>query len=156
MTTRRSAWHLVLFAFATANTAAHAQAADWNPVKALTPGTQVRISADSRTLNGTIDRVTDQSLAVTSGSSQQTFDRQHVSVIWVKRGGHRKRNALIGLAAGTGAGLGIGLAARSRSGQLQIVSNTAVAAAFTVAGALAGTVIGVVIPTGGWHEIYRK
>ena len=152
----RSARCLVLLAFVAANTAAQAGAADWNPVKALAPGTEVRITADSRTLNGRIDRVTDQALAVISGRGQQTFDRQQVSVIWVKRAGHRKRNALIGLAAGTGAGLAVGLAVRSKSGQLQIVSNTAVTGAFTAAGALAGTFIGVVIPTGGWREFYRK
>ncbi|MGA2712144.1 MAG: hypothetical protein ABSG41_03480 [Bryobacteraceae bacterium] len=84
------------------------------------------------------------------------FDRQQVSVVSVKKPGHRTRNALIGLAAGAGIGLGIGIATRAKPGQLKIVSNGAVVAGVTAAGALAGTIVGIAIPTSGWREIYRK
>ena len=70
---------------------------------------------------------------------------------------HRKRNALIGKAVGKRAAwLGTGIAVRAKPGELQIVPNAAVAAVFTVAGALVGTVVGLVIPTGGWREIYKR
>jgi len=129
--------------------------ANWNTVKALAAGTEVRVTAGTRTVRGTVDRVTDDTLVVTSGKRQEMFDRQQVSAVSQKKPGHRMRNALIGLGAGTGVGLGVGLGERAGHNQLQIVSNSAVMAGFTVAGALAGTVVGAVIPTGGWREIYR-
>jgi hypothetical protein len=136
--------------------AAQTSVTNWSIVQALARGTQVRIVAGSRTVAGKIERSTDDALVVTSGKNQETFGRQQVSILSVKKASHRTRNALIGLAAGTGIGLAIGLAARSKPGQLEIVPNSAVTAGFTVAGALLGTVVGVIIPTSGWREIYRK
>jgi len=66
------------------------------------------------------------------------------------------RNPLIGLGAGTGVGLGIGPGARLHGGVLQIVPNRTLTGAFALAGALTGTVVGAVIPTGGWREIYKQ
>lgn len=135
---------------------AAASQTNWDPVKALSTGTRVRVTAGGRTVKGNVDHVTDDAVAVTTGKGQQTLDRQQVSVVSVAKPSHRKRNALIGLGAGTGAGLGIGLASRSGPNQLHLVPNSAVIVGSTVAGALVGTLVGVVIPTGGWHEIYRK
>lgn len=146
----------VLLALLAATTAAQTSAANWNSVKTLTAGTQVRVTAGARTVHGQIDRITDDALVETSGKGQETFERQQVSVVSVRKPSHRKRNALIGLGAGTGIGLGVGIAARSRPGQLEIIPNGAVTAAFTFAGAIGGTIVGAVIPTGGWREIYRK
>lgn len=137
--------------------AAQTNVVNWNGVKALATGTQVRISAGSRPVDGKIDRVTDDALVVTAGKGRETFDRQQVSTVWLRKPSHRGRNALIGLAAGTGAGLGIGMAvSRTNSAQLSIIPSGAIVAGFTVAGALGGSIVGVVIPTGGWREIYRK
>jgi hypothetical protein len=136
--------------------AARTNAADWDAVKALTVGTPVQISAGSRTASGKIGRTSDDVVVVTSGKGEEMFDRQQVSVVSVKKPGHRGRNALIGLAAGAGAGLGIGIATRARPDQLKVISNGTFVVGITAAGALAGTIVGFVIPTGGWREIYRK
>jgi hypothetical protein len=138
------------------NTVAQPNDANWNAVQALSSGAEVRIKAGSRTVRCQTSQVTGDALVGVCGNHQETFDRQQVSSVSVKKVSHRKRNALIGLAGGTGAGLGIGIAARSRRDQLQIVPNSAVIAGFTVAGAVVGTIVGVVIPTGGWREIYKK
>jgi hypothetical protein len=157
MITPRSVCRLwALLALVTANLAGQTGAHDWNAVRALAPGTSGRITVGARTIRGTINRTTDEALVITSGAGQESIDRQQVSTVSVQQPSHRKRNALIGLAAGTGVGLGIGVAARPKSNQLQIVSSSTVVAAATVAGALVGTIVGVVIPTGGWKEIYRK
>jgi hypothetical protein len=145
-----------LLALAATAMAAQTSVTNWDAVKALTAGTPVRIAAGSSTVRGKIDGVTDDALTMTSGKGQQMFDRPQVSVVSVEKPGHRKRNTLIGLAAGTGAGLGIGIAGRSKPNQLAIIPNYAITAGSTVAGALIGTIVGVVIPTGGWREIYRK
>ena len=49
---------------------------NWNAVKALKPGADVRIAAGSRTVRGTVDRITHDPLVVTSGKSQEMFNRQ--------------------------------------------------------------------------------
>ena len=134
---------------------AQTNATTWNTVKALTAGTDVRITTGSRTVRGKLDRVTDDTLVVTSGKGQEMFTQQEVMRVSVGKQGHRPRNALIGLGVGGGAGLGIGLASRSSPG-LGPDLNSAVTAALTVAGALAGTIVGAVIPSGGWREIYKR
>jgi preprotein translocase subunit YajC len=150
----RTAAALVLMA---AMVAAQTHAKDWNTVKALAPGTEVQIMAGSRTVRGKIDRVTDDTLVVTSGKGQEMFTQAEVTQVSVKKPGHRKRNALIGLAVGTGAGLGIGLAADRCSGSCFGPNlNGVVTAGFAVAGALVGTIICVAIPSGGWREVYKR
>jgi hypothetical protein len=46
-------------------------------------------------------------LVVISRKGHETFSRQQVSVVLVKKLSHRKRNALVGLEAGPGVGLGL-------------------------------------------------
>ena len=145
-----------LLAVVATTLAAQTNAADWNTVKAITTGTQVRVTAGSRTVRGEIERTTDDVFVVTSGNGQEMFERQQVSVVSVKKPSHRKRNTLIGLAAGTVVGLGIGITTRPKPGQLEIIPPDAVTAGFTAAGAIVGTLVGVIIPAGGWREVYKK
>lgn len=130
--------------------------ADWNVVKALTGRTEVRIIVGSRSVRGEVERITNDVLVVTTRNGQEMFDRPQVSVVSVKKPSHRKRNTLIGLASGTGVGLGIGIAARPKPGQLEVITPGVITAGFTAAGAIGGTLVGVIIPTGGWREVYRK
>jgi len=75
-------WRLgVLLALIATTLAAQTNVADWNTVKALTTGTQVRITIGSRTVRGEIDQATDGALVVTSGKGQEMFEGQHVSVV---------------------------------------------------------------------------
>lgn len=136
--------------------AAQSNPSNWNAVTALTTRTDVRVSTGSRTVKGRIDRASDSSLALTVGKAEESFDRQQVLTVSVKKGDHRKRNALIGLAVGAGTGLGIGLATRPGPNQLRIVPTGAVVGGLIAAGAIVGVVVGVVIPSGGWREVYRK
>src|ERR1700674_2129985 len=92
--------------------AAQKNAGDWNTVKALTTGTDVRVTTGSRTVSGTIDRITDDTLVMTSGKGSEMFNQQDVTRVSVGKQGHRGRNALLGLGAGEGTGLVIGLASR--------------------------------------------
>lgn len=150
---RRFAVTLLLMA---AVAAAQTSAANWNSVKALPQDTNVRVTAGSRIVNGKIQRITDDAVVVATGSSQEMLNREEVSVVSAKKPGHRKRNALIGLGIGAGAGLGVGLGAREGPGGFGPNLDNAVTAGMTVAGALVGTIVGVLIPTGGWREIYKK
>jgi hypothetical protein len=119
-------------------------------------GTDVRVSTGARTVSGKIDRASDSLLALTVGKAAEWFDRQQVLTVSVKKGGHRKRNALIGLAVGAGAGLAIGLAARPGPNQIKVIPAGAVVGGLTAAGAIVGAIVGVIIPSGGWRQIYQK
>ena len=142
--------------FALLATTLAAQTTDWNTVKSLAAGTQVRITVGPRTLRGEILRATDDALVIASNKGQEMFDRPQVSTVSLRKPSHRGRNTLIGLVAGAGGGLGIGLAARAKPGQWEFISNEAVVAGFTAAGAIVGTLVGVIIPSGGWRAIYQK
>ena len=133
--------------------AAQTNVTNWNTVKALTTGTDVRITAGSRTVSGKIDRITDDNLVVASGKGQEMFTQQEVTRVSVRKKGHRLRNTLIGFGAGTGAGLGIGAASEAGCQGWFCGLGTA---AGGVIGALGGTIAGAVWPTGGWREVYKN
>jgi hypothetical protein len=78
---------------------AQKNAGDWNTVKALTTGTDVRVTTGSRTVSGTIDRITDDTLVMTSGKGSEMFNQQDVTRVSVGKQGHRGRNDIMGLGA---------------------------------------------------------
>jgi hypothetical protein len=142
----------VLFAFNVS-----AQTAGWGVLKSIAAGAEVRIVVSGKSsLHGTLVGVTDDSFLLSSGSGQQTFARQEVMRVSVKKKSRRKRNALIGLAAGAGAGLVFSLAGYHCTGFCPFPSKGEVTAVTTSAGAIVGTLVGVAIPSGGWREIYKQ
>ena len=134
--------------------------ADWNKVTSLARAAEVRVElSDSRLVSGGVLSVTEDSLAVNSASGQETFTRRQVLRVSVRKPSRRGRNMLIGLAMGAGAGVGLGAAAVSQQNCSIFCDNRIDAAAVgisTFVGAGIGAVIAAVIPTGGWHEVYRQ
>lgn len=145
-----------LLALAATSVAAQTNVTDWNTVKALTAGTEVRVTAGSRTVRGKIDRITDDTLVVTSGKGPEMFTQQEVTRVSVGTVGHRGRNTLIGLGVGAGVGLGIGAAVDAQPCKGFCIFPNAGKVVFTPLGAIVGTLAGVAIPTGGGREIYKK
>jgi len=135
----------------TVTSAAQTSGGNWNTVKALVAATEVRVTTAAGSARGSLDSTSDEGLTLRTSSGQQMFARQDLRSVSVRTHGHRLRNTLIGFGAGTGVGLGIGYANDCRSGFLCGLG-TAVGG---VIGALGGTVIGVVWPTGGWREVYH-
>jgi hypothetical protein len=138
-----------------ATAAAQSNATAWNTVKALAVGTEVRIAAGSHTVRGKIDRITDDTLVVTSGKGQEMLAQQEVSRVSVGKQSHRGRNALIGLGIGAGAGLGVGAAADAGCNGVCFLGDLG-KEVFTPLGGVAGVLVGALIPTGGWRVIYQK
>jgi hypothetical protein len=133
-----------------------AQAAepDWGNVVALSSGSEIRVVlAGGRTVRGFLQSATQESLALNAATSQETLPRVDVKRVQMKRPGHRGRNTLIGLGVGSAAGLatGAGIDASTNGDWFPNFGK----AVFTPLGAIIGTVIGVAIPTGGWHDVYR-
>jgi hypothetical protein len=131
---------------------------NWNTVTALARAAEVRVQLpDSRSVRGGVINVTEDSLAVNSASGQETFTRQQVLRVSVRKPSRRGRNMLIGLALGAGAGAGIGFAGQAGcTGFCDGGFTAAIAGVTTLSGAGLGAVIGAVVPTGGWHEVYRQ
>ena len=148
-----------LLAATLAATAAAQQAtpiANWANLNQLVPGSEIRVTlANGRILRGFMQSVTAESLAVNATTSQETLSSQDIRRVALKKPGHRGRNTLIGLAAGTGAGLGIGAGVDSQAGRGDMWLPNMGKAVFSPLGALVGTVIGVALPTGGWRDVYR-
>ena len=150
--TRRLAAVVLLLAAAVA---AQTNASSWDTVKALAAGTDVRVMDGSRTVNGKIERVTDEAIVVTSAKRQESFRQQDVTRVSLKKSGHRRRNALIGLGVGAGVGFGVGVAADASCTGFCFGGNFG-KAIFTPMGAIAGVLVGALLPSGGWREIYKK
>jgi hypothetical protein len=135
----------------------------WNNVTALARAAEVQVNlSGSRIVRGGVLNVTEDSLAVNSATGEETFTRQQVLRVSVRKPSRRGRNALIGLGIGAGAGVGIGAASVSKScpglGSFPCSPGLEAMAVgvgiFTGAGV--GAVIGALIPTGGWREVYRQ
>lgn len=142
---------LALCASGYSQSAALPHGRNWNNITALSPGTEVRLElSGSRSLRGSVHGVTDDSLAVDSTSGQETFTRQQVMRVSVRKQSHRGRNALIGLGVGAGVALAFVIAPHSSS------SCFCSAGATVAFDAAVGAIIGTLVPTGGWREVYRQ
>jgi hypothetical protein len=157
---------LLLLSFLCVAAAGQEPASKWEMVKALAPGTQVRVVAGAslKPLLGTLDIATDSELVVRLRTGPQPFPRAQIMAISVRKSKHRLRNTFIGLGVGVGAGLligyGVGRAQQSgctKSGgwfcSLDTVGGAGVGG---ISGLVGGTVVGAFWPTGGWREIYVR
>jgi len=118
---------------------------DWSTVKALVTGADVRVTAGSRAVHGRVLRVTDDTLLLALGKSQEMFPQHEVKRVLLRGDSHRGRNSLIGLGGGAALGAIIGAAAHEDCTGWCIFSTSR---GVDAAGAL--------IPTRSWLEVYRQ
>ena len=130
--------------------------ANWDSVKQLTTGKEIRVTLnDGRNLRGTFQSATDEALTVAIPNSQEALSRTMVIRIASKGKGHRLRNSLIGLGVGAGAGLIAGAVAdRCPAGHGCWFPNVG-KEILTPFGAAVGAIVGALIPTGRWRDVYR-
>jgi len=133
--------------------------ASWDNLQNLRPGQEIRVVLnDAQSYQGQLGSLSDGGITLRQAAGEQTFARQDILRVSSKAQKRRVRNALLGAAVGAGGGLGIGAAADHGS-----CKNVSFGPCFpnlgkeviTPLGALAGAVVGAVMPTGGWHEVYR-
>jgi hypothetical protein len=147
-----------MFAFLAATMVAQPNLGDWNNVKALATGTDVRATTGSRTVHGKILRSTDDSLVLAFGKSQEMFTRQEITRVSLRGDSHRARNSLIGLAGGATIGAIIGAKAHQDCTGfciLYLSKGTDMALGAVVLGGI-GAAIGALLPTRSWLEVYRQ
>ena len=131
---------------------------EWNNLKQLSPGQQVRVQLnDSKFSKGHFQSVSDDAIIIRIKGADQTFHRSEVQQVSSRRSGHRARHALIGAAIGAGAGLGSGVAIDNDcTRQSFVCTGNKGKAILTPAFALIGAGIGALLPAGGWQELYRQ
>jgi hypothetical protein len=148
--------------------AAQTPASKWESLKALSPGTQVRVASiqskpgSSKPMQGALESVTDSELVilpvdVKSGTGPQSIPRAQIASVFVKKEGHRLRNTLIGMGVGAALGVGIGYGIGRGQGNCPGGCSLDVDGgmfAGGVLGLLGGTFTGLLWPTGGWREVY--
>ncbi len=135
-----------------------AQPQSWSSVAALSPGTAIRIAGPHPgSVQGTLQSVTEDSLVLNSRAGQETVTRQQVTRVSVKKTGHRGRHALIGLGVGAVAGLALGAASdHSCAPNGCFFGSNFGKEVFTPLGAGLGALVGALIPSGGWREVYKQ
>ena len=127
---------------------------NWDSVKTLADGAEVRLTLTTgKDVRGFFQNATPEAIVLNAATSQEMLGRKEVKRVQLKKAGHRGRNTLIGLAVGAGGGLAAGIAADAKADDSWFPS--AGKAVLTPLGAILGTIIGVVWPTGGWRDIYR-
>jgi hypothetical protein len=156
----RAAISIPILAF---GAAAQTPVSTWERVKALAPGTEIRVaSATAKTIQGALESVTDSELVVLKqGSGPQSFPRERIVRVSVRGKDHRLRNALIGLGVGTAVGLGVGYGighaqannCSNKGGWFCGLDEGAGIAVGGVGGLVGGTLTGVFWHT-GWRELY--
>ncbi len=136
----------------------------WDHLKSLTPGQEIRVvMSNFKRYQGEFESLSDGGITLRQEAGEQTLARQDVLRVSLQGQNHRSRNAVIGVVIGAGAGLGIGLTpylvqrncTEGPAFNCGYPPNPHLLEALTPLGALAGAVIGAVIPTGRWHEVYR-
>src|ERR1700674_3729606 len=81
------------------------QQPNWGNLINLAPGEEIRVVANhGNPQRGTFRSVTPDAITVHFATGDQTFARQSVGKVLVKRAGRRSKHALIGIAVGAGAG----------------------------------------------------
>ena len=131
---------------------------EWGVVQQLTSGQQLKlVLKDGASRRGSFESANDSGVVIRSGNGEQTVQRDQVARVLVKGKGHRGRHALVGAGIGAAAGLAAGAAIDNdcSKGSLICTGNKGKAILTPVFG-LVGAGIGALIPSGGWHELYRS
>jgi len=122
---------------------------NWDNLKQLAPGQQIRIVLnDAKSYEAKFQSVTDEGIVVRLATGEQTFPRQSVLRVSTKHRSHRVRNALIGAGAGVATALAVDAAACPDC-------TTGTWAGDTVGLGVLGALVGALVPTGRWHDVYR-
>ena len=132
---------------------------NWEAVKALAPGTEIRIAPKGPgDVKGKVETVTEDSILLQSGKRKQTILRGNIAWIDVRvsrRKKHIAHSAKTGAIVGAGIGVGFGLLCNAAVGTDGAVCYIAVPVGAGLYAGL-GAAIGAISPGGEWREIYRQ
>ena len=126
---------------------------NWDKVKRLSAGQEILVvQKDAKSFQGKLQSVSDETVVIRLATGEQTLAKGSVVRVSTRGASHRWRNVALGAGVGFGGGAGIGAAAANPNGFGHRSLGAAVGAVF---GLVAGAAVGAVLPTGGWHAVYR-
>jgi hypothetical protein len=143
-------WTLTVVMFVFFSQCSLAQSNDWAIVKQILPGQEVKVQLiGGKSFRGSVKSVNDDSIQV---GKHHLVLREDVHRVSLPKPNHRARNTLLGLAGGAGTGLVIGAVgdAQNKSSWFPNIGKEVLPPFFGVI----GMGVGVLLPTGGWHEVY--
>ena len=135
--------------------------ANWDRIGQLTPGQKIRVTLlDGRRVRGEFESASGDTVMMRTRKSEATLGRTMVARVALKGKSHRWRNALIGLGVGAGGGLIAGAASDAATCHPNVFlgclgGKDIGKVVLTPLGALVGVIVGALIPTGGYRDIYR-
>jgi len=106
---------------------------------------------DAKSYRGEFRSVSEGAIEVRVATGIQTFAQENVLRVSAKGASHLRRNALIGAVVGFGAGtavIAVSCLSTDCKGSVSAILGATV-------GAPIGALVGFVMPTGGWHDVYR-
>lgn len=125
---------------------------DWGNLKQLAHDQQIQIvMSDAKSYRGEFQSFNEEAVVVRVATGIQTFPRKDVLRISTRGKRHTRRNILVG----TVVGFGIGVAAGAAICQTDSCSGALPPMIGAGTGAPLGALAGYVMPTGGWHDVYR-
>ena len=134
---------------------------NWDSVKQLGAGQEIRIVlTDGVEVRGVFLSATDDVLTFATPKSQEALTRIMVAKVFSRGKKHGWRNFLIGFGAGAGGGLIVGAITDAKTCQPTpflgcFLGPNIGKVVFTPLGALVGGIVGALLPTGGWRDVYR-
>jgi hypothetical protein len=125
---------------------------NWDNLKQLAPNEQIRIVLNAaKSYRGGFPSVSDEVIVVRLATGEKTFSRESVLRVSTRGPSHAGRKALIG----TGIGAAVGAATIAGICQTSSCKGPVEAIVGVTIGAPLGALVGFVMPTGGWHDVYR-
>lgn len=146
---------LCSFLLAPATLLAQTGMSDWSRLNSIGSGTKLSVKLkDGKKMEGTLESVSDTSLALTVKNARKEVRREDVASVHTVSKKSVGKATLIGLGVGAGAGAVIGLAgdASNDAGGFERIDNVA-AGAVTVIGAAAGALTGFVLGKTGNKKV---
>ena len=144
------------------------QLSSWDNLESLTKGQRIGVvMKDFKFYEGEFESLSDGGITLRQAAGEQTLARNDTRSVSIRKGqDHRVRNLLTGLVVGAGAGLATGLVANHVIwSHVNCDEGPAFGCGYppnphwgiilTSVGGLGGAIVGGLIPTGGWHDIYR-
>jgi hypothetical protein len=126
--------------------------ANWDNLKGLAPGDDIRIVLnDAKSYGAKFQSVSDAAIVVRLLTGEQTFTRESVLRVSTKGQSHRLRNAALGAAIGVGLGAILAASTSRNDSEAQAIGWVVIP---PLTGA-AGAGVGAFLSTGGWHDAYR-
>jgi hypothetical protein len=127
-------------------------------IPTLTVGAEIEVkTTDSKRYHGDFKSVDPEVLVMTTPSGEERLPNASVSRVSIKKIGHRGRNTLIGLGIGAAVGVIWGAIGDSNAGCKGFCISLSPWGKIIGAtgGGLTGTIVGAVLPTGGWRTVYQ-